>query len=86
MSKDLSMIEKFIWEKLTANTPLTLVFIGAVLLVTGAGGCWPSPSLQVNDVGWRVILGVMGVMIVGIGGLLIWREKAVRSQVAESRL
>ena len=70
------MLDKSTIEKVISNTPLALVLIGLLLVVIGAAGGWPSPALQVNESGWRIALAAMGVVVVGVGGLLLWREKA----------
>jgi hypothetical protein len=69
------MSDKSVIEKVISNTPLALVLIGLLLVVIGAAGSWPGPALQVNELGWRIALAFMGVIVVGVGGLLIWREK-----------
>lgn len=69
------MADKSIIEKLVSNTPLALVVIGAFIFLTGAAGGWPSLGLQVQEVVWQATLAVMGVIVGGIGGLLIWKER-----------
>ncbi|MBM3130523.1 MAG: hypothetical protein FJ009_18080 [Chloroflexi bacterium] len=72
------MPEKSIIDKLISNTALALVVIGVVLVVIGAAGGWPNPALQVNELGWRIVLASFGVVITGTGGLLLWRERISR--------
>lgn len=68
------MPDKAIIEKLINNTPFALVLIGIFLFITGASGGWPSLSLTVSQLGWQIALAVMGVIVAGTGGLLLWRE------------
>jgi len=72
------MPDKSSIEKLIDNSPLALVVIGVVLFVIGAAGGWPSPALEVNEAGWRIALATFGVVVAGIGGLLLWRERTSR--------
>ena len=69
-----TMPDKSTIGRLIDRTPLAVIVIGVILFVIGAAGGWPSPSLQVNEMGWRVALGAMGVVVAGIGGLLLRRE------------
>jgi hypothetical protein len=66
-------------QKLIERTPLAVIVLGLVLIIAAAGG-WPSPSLQVNEMGWRVALGIMGAVIAGVGTLLLWRETVIVPQ------
>jgi len=70
------MPDKSIVEKLMNNPAPVLILIGLFLVVIGAAGGWPSPALQVNELGWRIVLAAIGVIVAGVGGLLLWRESA----------
>jgi hypothetical protein len=65
-------MEKFL-KVLIKNTPLAIIIIGLFLLVVGAAGGLQKYSLNIEDVRWRIILGVMGAVVAGFGGLLTWR-------------
>jgi hypothetical protein len=50
------------------------VLLGLLLVVIAAAKGWPNPSLQIDEVEWRVTLAVLGIIVVLLGGLLLWRE------------
>jgi hypothetical protein len=63
-----------ILSKLIDRAPLLLVLVGLFLVIIAAAKGWPNPSLQVDEVEWRVTLAVLGIIVVFLGGLLLWRE------------
>jgi len=68
-----SLIEKEVIIKLIDRSPLAIVVIGSIFLIIGAsGGIWKW-FLKVKETRWRVSLGIIGGILVGIGVLLIWR-------------
>lgn len=69
------MADNSIISKIIERTPLALIVTGSALFIIGAAGGWPQPKLQVNELGWRIALATMGVVIAGLGGLLLWRER-----------
>jgi len=69
------MPDKSIIEKLLSNTTLALILGGAFLFLVAASGGFPGLEIQVDELGWRIALAVLGVILVGIGLLVWWREK-----------
>jgi hypothetical protein len=67
-------VEKVI-QALLKNTPLACVAIGVLLVLIGASGGMERFSLKIEEPAWRVALAVMGIVVAGFGGLLIWRAK-----------
>lgn len=70
------MLDKSVLEKLIDRTPIAIILVGVVVFIIGAAGGFPvgNPPLHVADFAWRIGLGVMGLILVVIGVLLLWRE------------
>jgi FMN phosphatase YigB (HAD superfamily) len=62
-------------EELLGNTTLALILGGAFLVLVAASGGFPKLSIQVAELEWRIALAVLGVIFVGAGLFVWWREK-----------
>lgn len=71
------MPDKAVIEKLLSNTPFALILSGAFLVLVAASGGFPLLSIQVDELGWRIALAILGVLFVFIGLLVWWREKGM---------
>lgn len=60
---------------LIKNTPLTVVFLGVALLLTGASGGLEKLSLKVQDPAWRIVLAAVGGLAFCVGATLLVRPK-----------
>ena len=62
--------------KLADRAPLAIVAIGVFVFIVGAAGGFPvgNPPLQIADPAWRIMLGVLGILLVTAGILLQLRE------------
>ncbi len=73
------------WEalfgKLRENSPLAVMVIGLFLLIVGAAGGWPKPQLQIHEPSWRIALAAMGVITIGLGALMLLRDKSEESNL-----
>lgn len=69
--------------KLIENTPLALMILGGVLLVIGSIGEVPKLNVSVKDLGGRVSLIAIGVLVLLFGGILLWNDKAHDSKTRE---
>ena len=67
--------------------PFALILIGVFLFLTGAAGGWQSLSLEINAVGWQIAVAALGILIISIGGILLWSERATSNyrQVASNK-
>jgi len=80
------MPNKSVIEKLIDSASLTVLVIGVFVFIIGASGGLPigNPPLQVTDIVWRILLGIMGLTFVGTGLLLILREN--KSKTIEKKI
>jgi hypothetical protein len=62
-------------QALIKNSPLALIVIGLFLVVMGAASGWKSQGLEIQEMGWRIALGVMGGVVAAVGSLLEWRSR-----------
>ena len=69
------MLDKSTIEKLLSNTTFALILSGTFLVLVAASGGFPKLEIQVDELEWRIALAVLGVILVGIGLLVWWREK-----------
>src|SRR5438309_7202095 len=77
------MFDKTFIEKLIERTPLAFVILGSILVIVGAGGV-QYLKVQVNEMGWRIALAAMGVVLCAVGSLVLWREKATTPSIKHS--
>ena len=70
------MFNKSYIEKLLDRAPLALILIGVLIFIMGAAGGLPigNQPLIVSDSDSRIGLGIVGVLMLGIGILLLWKE------------
>jgi len=66
--------EEFLKE-LLRHTPIVSIIIGSVLLLVGAAGGVSSSafSIPIKDLSWRVIVGVVGLVLIMPGAYAVWR-------------
>jgi hypothetical protein len=63
------MSDKTFIEKLIERTPLAFVILGSILFIVGAAGGAQYLKVQVNEMGWRIALAAMGVVLCAVGSL-----------------
>jgi hypothetical protein len=70
------MLDKSSVEKILDRAPLALILIGVLIFIMGAAGGLPigNPPLTVSDSGWRIGLGIVGVVLFVIGIMFLWKE------------
>src|SRR5256885_15998022 len=74
MAEELSADKKSLGVALIQNTPLAIIVIGLFMTVLGAGGGWPKYGVQITEPGWRIAIGIMGIICAGVGLLLFQRR------------
>lgn len=80
------MPDKSFFEKLLNNTPFALILSGALLVVVAAAKGLPPLSIVVDELGWRVVLAVLGVTFTGIGLFVWWKENEALKEVSKKSL
>lgn len=78
------MSNKTFIEKLIERTPLAFVILGSILFIVGAAGGAQYLKVQVNEMGWRIALAAMGVVLCAVGSLVLWREKTITPSIKHS--
>jgi len=74
MPDESSADKKSIGVALVQNTPLAIIVIGLFLALLGAAGGWPKYGLQITELGWRISIGLMGLVCAGVGLVLYKRR------------